>query len=73
MRFILPYFLFANVLSLLNKIKSQIRDLPNHCLNSQVSGVWKLELSDPVPVSSGHDMKCGHHEPDIDKDSWKSY
>jgi len=26
-----------------------------------------------VPVTSGHEMKCGHHEPDIDKESWKAY
>jgi len=30
-------------------------------------------MSEPMRVNSGHDMKCGHQEPDIDKLSWKSF
>jgi len=50
-----------------------LRDLPVHCLNSQVAGVWKFEMSEPMRVNSGHDMKCGHQEPDVDKLSWQSF
>jgi len=24
-------------------------------------------------VDSGHEMKCGHTEPDVDHNSWKAY
>jgi len=43
-----------------------------HCQISQIDGRWRFELSDPKEVSSGHEMKCGHKEPDVDDQSWKA-
>jgi len=50
-----------------------LRDLPVHCLRSQIAGIWKFEYSEPQRVKNGHAKKCGHNEPDFDQTSWKAW
>eukprot|EP01017_Pseudomicrothorax_dubius_P003919 TRINITY_DN1067_c0_g1_i1.p1 TRINITY_DN1067_c0_g1~~TRINITY_DN1067_c0_g1_i1.p1 ORF type:complete len:550 (+),score=154.87 TRINITY_DN1067_c0_g1_i1:109-1758(+) len=39
-------------------------DLPVHCLKHQIVGKWSFQVTKPAKLSSGHDNRCGHDEPD---------
>jgi len=54
-------------------LSNLIRDLPVHCVRSQIAGIWKFDYSEPQLVKSGHEKKCGHKEPDFDQESWKAF
>jgi len=47
-----------------------VSDLPIHCLNSQVSGLWRFDLTKPKHLSSGMQNNCGHMMPDHERSSY---
>ena len=44
-------------------------DLPIHCLNSQIAGIWKFEFNRPRKFISAIQNDCGHEMPDSENTS----
>lgn len=62
--------IIVGTIVILSLVKQILNDLPIHCLNSQVAGVWHLELTKPKQLSSGLQNNCGHMMPDHERSSY---
>ncbi len=58
------------LLILVALIREIVSDLPIHCLNSQVAGLWKFQLTKPSRLESPLMNNCGHMMPDHERSSY---